>query len=212
MEAALCVPLPTEALKAHPSKSFLIAIKAIYVTKRLNEVFGVGTWRVKSEFERMEGKMVVLKVYFSIPAWEIEYECYGGNDNPDIGDAYKGAITDAITKIGSWLGIGEEVWMDNVPELPAKSGSKKAIPAKSQAPALPPAPKKHQLTKEILANPERKANMIKWLEKGWQQNPTTFTPVQYLLDNGWELVDVSPDDVLAIWCDYMMGYNPENEQ
>ena len=26
------------------------------------------------------------------------YESFGGNDNQDLGDAYKGATTDAITK------------------------------------------------------------------------------------------------------------------
>ena len=52
-------------------------------------------------------KMVVVKVRLTIPAYGIDYECYGGNDNADLGDAYKGATTDALTKIASWLGIGK---------------------------------------------------------------------------------------------------------
>ena len=103
-------PLPAEAVTPHPTKKFLSSIKSIYVTERLNEVFGVGRWRIKSEIIENTDKMIVVKAFFSVPEYGIEYECYGGNDNTDRGDAYKGATTDAITKIGSWLGIGADVF------------------------------------------------------------------------------------------------------
>lgn len=108
--AMLNRPLPAEAVTPHPSKKFLSSIKSIYVTERLNEVFGVGQWNVRPEVIENTDKMVVVKVSFSIPAYGIHYECYGGNDNADRGDAYKGATTDALTKIGSWLGIGADVF------------------------------------------------------------------------------------------------------
>ena len=61
--------------------------------------------------------MVVIKLIFTIPSYGIYYECYGGNDNGgensknfDLGDAYKGATTDALTKIGSFLEIGIDVF------------------------------------------------------------------------------------------------------
>ena len=103
-------PLPAEAVTPHLTKKFLSSIKSIYVTERLNEVFGVGRWRIKSEIIENTDKMIVVKAFFSVPEYGIEYECYGGNDNTDRGDAYKGATTDAITKIGSWLGIGADVF------------------------------------------------------------------------------------------------------
>jgi hypothetical protein len=103
-------PLPAEAVTPHPTKKFLSSIKSIYVTERLNEVFGVGRWRIKSEIIENTDKMIVVKAFFSVPEYGIDYECYGGNDNADRGDAYKGATTDAITKIGSWLGIGADVF------------------------------------------------------------------------------------------------------
>ena len=109
-EAKLKAPLPSEAIKPHPSKTFLSTIRDIYVIERLNEVFGVGSWKLKVEHITTQGKMVVVKVLFTIPEYNIEYECYGGNDNSDLGDAYKGATTDALTKICSWLGIANEVW------------------------------------------------------------------------------------------------------
>lgn len=106
----LNLPLPHEAVTPHPTKKFLSSIKSIYVTERLNAVFGVGRWRIKTKIVENSDKMIVIKTFFSVPEYGIEYECYGGNDNSDRGDAFKGATTDAITKIGSWLGIGADVF------------------------------------------------------------------------------------------------------
>lgn len=118
MRDALRKPLPPEAVKQHPTKTFLSSIKAIYVTERLNDVFGVGSWHLKvNHVTTSEKSMVVVKVEFSIPEYGVYIECYGGNDNGgensknfDLGDAFKGATTDAITKIGSYLEIGIDVF------------------------------------------------------------------------------------------------------
>ena len=117
-KAMLDAPLPAEAVTQHPTKTFLSSIKSIYVTERLNEVFGVGAWRTKTEkIAEGNGGMIVVKVSLSIPEYGIEYESFGGNNNGgegsknfDLGDAYKGAVTDAITKIASWMGIGADVF------------------------------------------------------------------------------------------------------
>lgn len=53
MRARLSAPLPPEAVTPHPTKKFLSSIKSIYVTERLNEVFGVGTWRVNTTNKRV---------------------------------------------------------------------------------------------------------------------------------------------------------------
>lgn len=110
----LNTPLPPEALKQHPSKSFLTTINPIYVIERLNQVFGVGQWQVHVEevTTMPSGKnvMVVTKTCFEVDEYSIHLEAYGGNDNADLGDAYKGSMTDALTKIGSYLGIGAHVW------------------------------------------------------------------------------------------------------
>lgn len=113
----LRAPLPDEAITQHPTKTFLSSIKAIYVTERLNEVFGIGRWKTSVEHESTQlarattaGDMVVVKLTFEVPEYGIYYECYGGNDNKDLGDAYKGAMTDAITKVGSYLEIGIDVF------------------------------------------------------------------------------------------------------
>jgi hypothetical protein len=125
-------PLPKEAIKQHPTKTYLSSIKAIYVTERFNEVFGVGKWSVKVEKEYADYTtgMVVVKVIFEVKELGIYYESFGGNDNGgidnknfDLGDAYKGASTDGITKIGSYLGVGIDVFkgLGNKTEQPKQS-------------------------------------------------------------------------------------------
>lgn len=113
MKKALLAPLPSEAISQHPTKAFLSTIKAIYVTERLNDVFGVGLWQIKTDFVEKVDKMVVVKTILTIPEYGVYYEAFGGNDNVDTGDAYKGATTDAITKIGSYLGIAIDVFKGN---------------------------------------------------------------------------------------------------
>jgi hypothetical protein len=123
-------PLPAEAIKDHPSKVGMSTIKAIFVTDRLNEVFGVGGWQIRTREVSMEkiesvtkaGKdrttyMCVTHTTFSVPECSIYYECIAGSSNDDCGDAYKGSTTDAITKVGSYLGIGADIWrgVESVP-------------------------------------------------------------------------------------------------
>lgn len=141
MKQVLGRPLPETALKPHPKLAGKSAINAIYVSERLNEVFGIGEWTTAVEFTAKntyiqhtkngdkEKNMVVVKLTLEVPAYGIHYECYGGNDNDDYGDAYKGATTDALTKIGSWMGIGAHVWKDD------PTGAKTATPQPAPVPA-----------------------------------------------------------------------------
>jgi hypothetical protein len=137
MLAKLREPLPPEAIKPHPTKNYLSQINAIYVVERLNNVFGLAGWRIKNEiiekieagpryFQQAASKgggtkeeyhqaNIIIKSVFTAKSWDgqdIYLEAFGGNDNDDLGDAYKGACTDALTKIGSYLGIGQDIWKD----------------------------------------------------------------------------------------------------
>lgn len=142
LKTELSAPLPTEAIKPHPTKTYLSSIKAIYVTERMNDVFGLGRWNLSvDEIERGDKGMVVVKAKFSVPDYGIYMECYGGNDNGgensknfDLGDAYKGATTDAITKIGSYLEIGIDVFKGKV------SAPKTTTPPPAKPTPTPPAP------------------------------------------------------------------------
>jgi|GEM_PF-4839663 len=127
---SLCRPLPDGAVKDHPSKKGMSAIGSIYVFERLNEVFGVGQWRIETNLlpthsdgslfltvvrttstnkERTEFSTLV-KTTLTVPAHGITYDCIAGSTNDDIGDAAKGGTTDGITKIASYMGIGGEVF------------------------------------------------------------------------------------------------------
>ncbi len=123
MVKALNVPLPKEALKAHPTMQGLTAINQIYIIERLNQVFGIGSWQLRNELlspiqeNSKQGTKGVYKDYTSlvkvtltIPEYNIHMECIAGSTNKDEGDSAKGGITDCITKIASWLGIGHEVY------------------------------------------------------------------------------------------------------
>jgi Rad52/22 family double-strand break repair protein len=107
--AKLREPLPLEAVSPNPQRPGLSVIKVIYVVERLNQVFGLNGWRVVNEVVE-NGRMVVVKAALKVPKYNIHIEQYGGNDNPDRGDAYKGACTDALSKCASYLGIGMDVY------------------------------------------------------------------------------------------------------
>lgn len=112
--------LPEQACKKHPSKSFLTAINPMFVIERLNDVFGVGSWQVKNEVilnDIDKNGSIVVKVSFSMPEYNIFLEQFGGNDNGgkdkkgfDLGDCFKGACTDGLTKIASYLEIGISIY------------------------------------------------------------------------------------------------------
>lgn len=163
-------PLPSEAVKPHPTKSYLSSIKAIYVTERMNDVFGVGQWhtKVKKEVDG-GGGMIVVHVTFEVPEYGIYYECFGGNDNGgegnknfDLGDAYKGATTDAITKIGSYLGIGIDVFK-----------GKNTAPQEPKKPSDPKEPEKQWLNKGTPAH-KRAIEVLKSKEKNLSDIKAVF--------------------------------------
>lgn len=185
-KAALDRRLPDEAVSQHPTKKFLSSIKSIYVTERLNEVFGVGSWRVETEIVERSERMVVVKLRFSIPEYGIYYECFGGNDNADLGDACKGATTDALTKVCSWLGIGAEVFkgrqtgagappQSSVQRLPAAPDP---IPAAAAVQADP----KKRITADMLNDPVLRDQFMRWAYKGSTtvKDPTKFDVIAFL--------------------------------
>lgn len=120
MRKKLREPLPQGAVSKHPTKTYLSSIKGIYVIERLNDVFGVGAWKNPSTVQEVKNGMVVVHSKLIIPEYGIELESFGGNDNGgeggknfDLGDAYKGACTDALTKMCSFLEIAIDVFKGN---------------------------------------------------------------------------------------------------
>ena len=120
--AKLKEPLPREAVSPNPQKPGLSVIKVIYVVERLNDVFGLNGWHVDNEVVET-GRMVVVRATLSVPRYAIAIEQFGGNDNPDRGDAYKGACTDALSKCASYLGIGMDVYKGLYEQGPRDCGA-----------------------------------------------------------------------------------------
>lgn len=112
-KALLEKALPKQAVAAHPTKRNLSTIKPIFVTERLNEVFGLGGWYTENEVIHKEAFMqktkngerpmfratVSVKMY--VQGFDNPFSSFGGSDNDDLGDALKGAVSDAITKIAA---------------------------------------------------------------------------------------------------------------
>src|SRR5580704_9246914 len=130
-------PLPREAVSPNPQKPGLSVIKVIYIVERLNEAFGLNGWQVCNEIVET-GKMVVVRATLSIPRYGIAVEQFGGNDNPDRGDADKGACTDALSKCASYLGIGMDVYKGLYGAPPGDRGAGLQNGARSSIPARIP--------------------------------------------------------------------------
>lgn len=113
-------PLPTWAVKPHPTKTNMSAIHPMAIIERLNEVFGVGGWSFTSEYlsctpsiqktKNGERNVFIATVKGRLEIDDCVIEQYGGNTNDDAGDTLKGSATDALTKIASYLGIGAEIY------------------------------------------------------------------------------------------------------
>jgi hypothetical protein len=127
----LRAPLPTNAIKPHPTKSWMSSINTGFIIERLNDIFGEDGWIAEYTVMEKDQKMVVVMCEFT--AWhpELKRDCikrvtFGGNDNPDKGDAYKGACTDALGKAASQLGIAGEVYKGMLDEVQAPAPKGKA--------------------------------------------------------------------------------------
>lgn len=159
-------PMPKEAISQHPTKKFLSTIKAIYVTERLNDVFGIGRWNLNHEVVKetdnyvlMKGKLVLLDYDCEIP------EQYGGHNttgvNTEIADGYKSAVTDIQSKCASYLEIGIDVFKGLKEEPIIEEKSK---PTQTQALNL----LRNKVKKELGDNPAQEAIINLIVDKSGQ--------------------------------------------
>src|SRR3990172_1921393 len=122
----LSAPMPKDAIKPHPSKSYLSTIKAIYIIERLNDVFGICGWdfehEVVGQFTNGEGDKVQPYILIKGRIYVREFDLYtpyqyGGHEingkGTEPADGFKSAVTDAISKCASFLEIGIQVFKGN---------------------------------------------------------------------------------------------------
>lgn len=166
------------------------------VTDRLNDVFGIDGWTTDAEFVMERNGMVVVKLLFNAPDYGIHHTTFGGNNNKDLGDAFKGAETDALTKVASWLGIGTGVWrgeyahdhyvVDGV-DLAAKK-------PKSATPQPKAQPKKKVQVKRVTNVEDIKATIKTLMENNADVN-------KYYTNNVIKksFADFTDQDILTVW-------------
>lgn len=110
----------------------LTSIRAQYVVERLNEVLGIGNWKVVGEWKDVEESIVFIgELTYTLPIeGAVEKSTgpvAGASDDRDVGDAFKSARTDCLTKAASLLGVGNDVFkgLVNLDESPLKPEDKK---------------------------------------------------------------------------------------
>ena len=154
-------PLPPEAIQQHPTKSFLSTIKAIYITERLNDIFGVGSWDLPHEivsdtedYVTVVGRIVAFGDGYEDVVLRTPLQ-YGGHKktgkNTEPADGYKSAVTDCISKCASYLEIGIDVFKglhDTKGKKPDKKRQPKPQPKKEppiENPSLMTSPQRKKL-------------------------------------------------------------------
>ena len=121
---ALKSRFPQRAITRRPGAGDLSAIDAYYRTERLNEVFGLCGlgWRYSFlDIKVHDDSVVVCVQFFFVVILDdgAQRECgpilsWGSGQfrkGWPIGDAYKSATTDAVTKAASMIGVGHDVFM-----------------------------------------------------------------------------------------------------
>lgn len=108
---------PKEAYQQDKSRGFaLTSIRAQYIVERLNTVLGIGGWTLKGNFDKQDNDIV----YFGTLVFRVgdKYYTHEGVGHSaikkNLGDSYKSARTDCLSKIASLIGVGNEVFKGNV--------------------------------------------------------------------------------------------------
>ena len=129
---------PQEAYSTDSSRGFdLTSIKAQYVVERLNTIVGVGNWRHEGTYEKLENHEEILfmgKIIInSSEGAAMQFATGSAKIRKNLGDAYKGAKTDSLSKVASLFGLGNEVFKGNVapPSVTTKSSTVSKLKASS---------------------------------------------------------------------------------
>ena len=122
----LKAPFPKEAYSIDSSRGFnLTSLKAQYAIERLNDVVGINGWKLTGSFQKTEKGVLYMGSLDLVENGEVLHsvEAIGYSENKkNIGDTYKSARTDALSKAASYYGLGNEMFKGNIkPESPTKT-------------------------------------------------------------------------------------------
>jgi len=145
MRKELRADFPEEAYSAIPHKPGFTTLKAIYVTERLNNIFGIGRWTIEPEIIERSTDYVLIQGEFISLDFEVKIpKQFGGHRTTgkgvEIADGFKSALTDCQSKIASYLEIGIEMFKGkiqvpgNITQKPAYTKPEYTKPQKKIAP------------------------------------------------------------------------------
>jgi hypothetical protein len=138
--------LPEDKIKSRPGGG---GMKFNYITpdfviETLNEAFGFD-WSTKIVFSERYEDTVVVGLELSVPdptGKVVVKQQFGSCDitkGLGVGEAFKGAASDAMKKCATLLGLGLELYQDE-----PSSGPASFVPPTSKKPVVPPAPAPRQ--------------------------------------------------------------------
>ncbi|HLD91221.1 MAG TPA: hypothetical protein VI911_09440 [Patescibacteria group bacterium] len=122
----LSSPFPSEAFQVDSSRGFdLSSLKAQYIVERLNEVLGIGGWDLVGAYERIKDDIIFQgKLFIRIDDKTYEHDGVGHcGPKKNVGDQYKSAKTDCLSKTASWFGVGNECFKGLVDPKTIKKGN-----------------------------------------------------------------------------------------
>lgn len=111
----LTADFPTEALSKDSSRGFnLTSVKAQYVIERLNEVFGFMNWTFGGEYKDVEGGVLFMgTLIVTVNGRQNRHFAPGfaaTGPKKILGDVYKSAHTDSLSKCASKFGVANSVF------------------------------------------------------------------------------------------------------
>lgn len=126
----LSASFPMEAYQVDSSRGFdLSSIKAQYIVERLNEVLGISGWDLQGNFEKIKDDIIFhgkLIIRFKNDKDEVIILEHCGigycGSKKNLGDQYKSAKTDCLSKTASLFGIGNECFKGLIDPKSIKKG------------------------------------------------------------------------------------------
>ena len=168
----LRAPFSKDAYSQDTSRGFaLTSLKAQYVVERLNEVLGFMNWSHGGDYEVQEDGSVLFKGALVVNLDGRTNRFFGvgyAGKKKNIGDAYKGAKTDSLSKCASQIGVGNDAFKGlvnpNTFELKNTGGTVTTTQAKAAAKSVstPAAPKKfaRKSTKQVSSKTSSKGKSL----------------------------------------------------
>jgi len=129
----LSEPFDLSAYSIDSSRGFdLSSLKAQYMVERLNEVMGIEGWKLTGTHQVVDKGILFLgTLTLTLGDKSISQEGIGFSSNgKNTGDAYKGSITDCLSKTASWFGVANEAFKGNVSPEDIRKATGKTKPTK----------------------------------------------------------------------------------